>query len=65
MREFNSLKMELGEDPRAFMMRVDRVAKELRKTGKATDKDGKNLVMLNELTEEYTIERQMLGGGDS
>ena len=29
MREFNSLKMELGEDPNKFTMRVDRVAREV------------------------------------
>lgn len=46
-------------------MRVDRVAMELRKAGKAIDENVKNLVMLNGLTEEYAIERRILEGGDS
>ena len=39
MRGFNSLKMELGEDPKKFPMRVGRVARELRRVGKAIDED--------------------------
>ena len=34
MRGFNSLKMELGGDPEKFIMRVDRVVRELRRVGK-------------------------------
>ena len=64
MREFNSLRMELGEDPKKFIMRVDRVARELRRVGKAVDEDDKNLAILNGLTPEYIIQRQMLEGGD-
>ena len=50
MRMFNSLEMELGEDPKKFTMRVDRVARELRRVGKAVDEDDKNLGILNGLT---------------
>ena len=64
MREFNLLKMELGEDPKKFTMRVDRVARELRQVGKAVDEDDKNLTIFNGLTQDYAVERRMLEGGD-
>ena len=63
MREFKSLKMELGENPKNFTMRVDRVARELQRVGKAVDED-KNPAILNGLTQEYVIEQRMLEGGD-
>lgn len=65
MREFNSLKMELGKDPKAFTMMEDRVAKKLRRVGKAVDEDDNNLVVLNGLVEEYTVEQRMLQRRDS
>lgn len=37
MREFNTLKMELGQDPKTFTMSVD--AKEQQTVGKAIDED--------------------------
>ena len=55
MREFNSLKIELGEDPKKFTMRADRAARELRRVGKDVDEDNKNLAILNGLTQEYTV----------
>ena len=64
MREFNSLKMELGEDPNNFTMRVDRVARCLRRVGKAVDENDKNLAILNGLTQEHAVERRMLEGVD-
>ena len=57
MREFNSLKMERGEDPKKFTMRVDRVARELRRVGNAVGADDKNLAILNELMQDYAVER--------
>ena len=57
MQEFNSLKMELEEDSIKFTLRVDRVARELRRVGKALDGDDKNLAILNGLTHEDAIER--------
>ena len=56
--------MELGEVPKKFTMRVDRVARELQRVGKAADEDDKDLAILNGLTQEYAVERQMLEGGD-
>ena len=41
MREFHSLKMELGKDPKKITMRVDRVPKELWQVEKAVDEDDK------------------------
>ena len=64
MREFNSLKLQLEEDPEKFTKRVDRVARKLRRVGKAVEEVYKTLTILNGLTEEYAVERQMLGGGD-
>ena len=60
MREFNSLKMKLGEVPKKFTMRVDRVARELRRVGKAVDEDDINLAILNGLTQDYAVEQRML-----
>ena len=56
-REFNSLKMELGEVPKKFIMRVDRVSRELRRKEKVVDEDDKNLAILDGLTQEYAVER--------
>ena len=64
MRDFNSLKMELVEDPIKFTVRVDRVARELRQVGKTVDVGDKNLAILNGLMEEYTVDRRMLGAED-
>ena len=60
MREFNSQKMELNEDPKKFTLRVDRVGSELRRVGKAFEEDDKILSILNGLTQDYAIERRML-----
>ena len=65
MREFNSLKMKLGEDPKKFTMRADRVARELQRVGKAVDEDGKKLAILNGHTQEYAVERRILEEGDN
>ena len=48
--------MEVGKDYKKFIMRVDRVARDLGRGGKVVDKDDKNLVILNGLTQEYTVE---------
>ena len=55
--------IELGEGPKKFTMRVDRVARELRRGGKPVDED-KNLAILSGLTQGYAVERRMLEGGD-
>ena len=56
MQEFNSLKMELGEDPKNITMRVDRVARGLRRVAKAVNGDDNNLATQNGLTQEYAVE---------
>ena len=63
-REFNSLKMELGEDPKKFTMKVDRVTRELRRVVKAVDGDDEALAILVGVTQEYAVERRMLEGGN-
>ena len=64
MREFNSLTMGLGEDPKKFTVRVDPVARDLQRVGKAVDEDDKNLTILNGLAQEYAVERRILEEGD-
>ena len=44
-------------------VRVDRVARELRRVGKAVNED-KNLAILNGRTQEYAVERRMLEEGN-
>ena len=65
MREFNSLKMELGKHPKTFTMMADRVTRELQRVGKAVDEDDKNLAILNGLTQEYAVQRRMLERWDN
>ena len=57
MREFNSLKIERGDDPTIFTLMVNRFATELRRVRKAIDEDDKNPVVLNALPQEYAVER--------
>ena len=46
------MKMEIGEHPREFIMRVDSAAKELRRLGKTVDKDDIVVVILNGVSSE-------------
>ena len=61
MREFHSLKMELGEDPQNIPHEGVSRRQGCRKPSTRTTK---NLEFLNRLTEEYAIKRRMLDGGD-
>ena len=56
--------MELGKDPKQFTLRVDCVARDLRRVGKAVDEDDKKLATLNGLAHKYAVERRMLEGRD-
>ena len=62
--EFNSLKMEIGEHPREFIMRVDSAAKELRRLEKPVDEDDIVVVILNGVSSEYDTEVRLLECGD-
>ena len=45
-------------------VKVDRVARELRRVGKAVNEDDKNLATLNGRTQGYAVERRMLEEGN-
>lgn len=62
MTEFTALRMEPGKDLTEFMMRVNGVTSKLRQVRKNIDEEEKHIVILNGLTQEYTIERRMLEG---
>lgn len=59
--EFSMLRMEQGEEPTKFIMRKDEAASEWRRVGTFVEEDENNISILNRHTEEYTIERRMLG----
>ena len=61
MREFHSLKMELGKDPQEVSHEGVSRRQGCRKPSMRTTK---KLEIGNRLTEEYAIERRMLEGGD-
>ena len=58
------MSMEIGENPREFIMRVDSTAKELRRLGKTVDEDDIVVVILNGVSSEYDIEVRLLECGD-
>ena len=62
--EFNSTKMEIGEHPREFIMRVSSAPKELRRLGKTVDEDDTVVVILNGVSSEYETEVRLLECGD-
>ena len=62
--EFNSIKMEIGKNPREFIMRVDSAAKELRRLRKTVDEDDIVVVILNGVSNEYDTEVRLLEFGD-
>ena len=64
IEEFNSMKVEIGEHPREFIMRVDSAAKELRRLGKTVDEDDFVVVILNGVSSEYDTELRLLECGD-
>ena len=62
--EFNSIKMEIGEYPREFIMRVDSATKELRRLRKTDDEDDIVVAILNGISSEYDTEVRLLECGD-
>ena len=62
--EFNSMKMEIVEHPREFIMRVDSAAKELRRLGKTIGDDDIVVVILKCVAGEYDTEVRLLECGD-
>ena len=58
------MKMEIGEHPREFIMRVDSAAKELWRLGKTVDEDDIVVVLLNGVSSECDTEVRLLECGD-
>ena len=54
------MKMELGEHPREFLLRVDRIVKELEQVDRPMDPKNIDIVILNGLTPLYDAEVCML-----
>ena len=62
--EFNSMKMEIGEHPREFIMRGDSAENKLRRLGKTVDEDNIVVVILSGVSSEYDTELRLLECGD-
>ena len=58
------MKMEIGEHPREFIIRMGSAAKELRRLGKTFDEDDIVVVILNGVSSEYDTEVRLLECGD-
>ena len=50
------VKMELGEHPQKFLLRVDQMAKELERVDRAVDPEDIDIVILSGLTSQYDAE---------
>ena len=57
---FYSMKMELGEHPRQFFLRVDCLVKELERVGRPTLEKHIDIVVLTGLSSQYDAEVRML-----
>ena len=57
---FYMMKMELGEHPRKFLLRVDQMVKELERVVRPVDPKDIDIVILGELTPQYDAEVRML-----
>ena len=53
---FYSMKMELGEHPRQFFLRVDRLVKETERVGRPTIEKDIDIVLLSGLSSQYDAE---------
>ena len=58
------MKMETGEQPREFIMRVNNAAKELRRLGKTVDEDDTAVEILNGVSSEDDTEVRLMECGD-
>ena len=54
------MKIELGEHPRKFLLRVDQMVKELERVDRPVDPNGIDIVILNGLTPQYDAQVRML-----
>ena len=58
--DFCMMKMELGEHPRKFLLRVDQMVKELERMDRPVDPKDIDIVILNGLAPQYDAEVRML-----
>ena len=54
------IKMELGEHPRKFLLRVDQIVKELEQVDRPMDPKDIDIVILSGLTPQYDAEVRIL-----
>ena len=54
------MKMEMGEHPRKFLLRVDQMVKELERVDQAVDLKDIDIVVLSGLTPQYDAKVRML-----
>ena len=58
--DFYSIKMELGEHPRQFFLRVDRLVKEMKRVGRPTIEKDIDILLLSALSSQYNAGVRML-----
>ena len=58
--DFYSMKMELGEHPRQFFLRVDRLVNEMERVGRPSLEKDIDIVLLIGLSNQYDAEVRML-----
>ena len=54
------IKMEPGDHPRKFLLRVDQMVKEMERVDRPVNPKGIGIVVLSELTPQYDAEARML-----
>ena len=59
--DFYLMAMDLGEHPRHFLLRVDRLIKEMEKVGRSTIEKDIDIVLLSGLSSQYDAELRFLG----
>ena len=58
--DFYSMKMDPGEHPRQFFLRVDRLVKEMERVGRPTLEKDIDIILLTGLSSQYDAEVRML-----
>ena len=54
------MKMELGEHPRKYLLRVEKIVKELERVERPVDPKDADIVILSGLASQYDAEARML-----
>ena len=58
--DYYSLKMELGEHPTQFFLRMDRLVKDMERVGRPTLEKDTDIVLLSALSSQYDAEVRIL-----